>query len=178
MYNIRWDTLKYESITSEDFFNHLRNEEVRWLAYAYNPSYKSFGFFYKIFLDSEKIKHLCAYHHALYMSMKCAHYEYEKIYKPLGVGESDYFKPTYYSLEEIVNRVKSEGKILSSTEWWKAVGTWRLREIEFARRPITVRELEPEKFEVMDGNHRIVAKALNERFTFGCQAFVMCKQRH
>jgi hypothetical protein len=108
----------------------------------------------------------------------CALYEYEKIYKPLGVDESDYFKPTYYSLEEIVNRVKSEEKILSSTEWWQAVGTWRLQEIEFARKPITVRELEPEKFEVMDGNHRIIAKALNEGFTFGCQAFVMCKQRH
>lgn len=178
MYNIRCDTLEYESITSEDFFNHLRNEEVGWLAHVYNPSYKSFEFFYKIFLNSEKIKHLCAYHHALYMSMKCALYEYEKIYKPLGVDESDYFKPTYYSLEEIVNRVKSEEKILSSTEWWQAVGTWRLQEIEFARKPITVRELEPQKFEVMDGNHRIIAKALNEGFTFGCQAFVMCKQRH
>jgi hypothetical protein len=53
----------------------------------------------------------------------CALYEYKKIYKPLGVDESDYFKPTYYSLEEIVNRVKSEEKILSSTEWWQAVGT-------------------------------------------------------
>jgi hypothetical protein len=53
-----------------------------------------------------------------------------------------------------------------------------LQEIEFARKPITVRELEPEKFEVMDGNHRIIAKALKEGFTFGCQAFVMCKQRH
>jgi len=92
--------------------------------------------------------------------------------------ESDYFKPTYYSLEEIVDRVKSEEKILSSNEWWKAVDTWRSREIEFARKPITVRELEPEKFELMDGNHRIIAKALKEGFTFGFQAFVMCKQRH
>ena len=170
--------MEYESIASEDFFNHLRNEEVGWLAHSYDPCYKSFEFFYKIFLDSEKIKHLCAYHHALYMSMRCALYEYLKIYKPLGVDESDYFKPTYYSLGEIVDRVKSEEKILSSTEWWQAVGTLRLREIEFAGKPITVRELEPDKFEVMDGNHRIIAKALGQGFTFGCQAFVMCKQRH
>jgi hypothetical protein len=67
VYNIRCDTLEYESVTSEDFFNHLRNEETGWLARWYNPSYKAFEFFYKIFLDSEKIKHLCAYHHALYM---------------------------------------------------------------------------------------------------------------
>jgi hypothetical protein len=170
--------LEYENVTSNDFFNHLRNEEVGWLAYAYKPCYKSFEFFYKIFLDSEKIKHLCAYHHALYMSMRCALYEYAKIYRPLGVDKSDYFKPTYYSFEEIVNRVRSEEKILSSTGWWQAVGTWRLQEIEFARKPITVRELEPEKLEVMDGNHRIIAKALRQGFTFGCQAFVMCKQKH
>jgi len=172
------DTLEYESITSEDFFNHLRNEEAGWIAHSYNPSYKSFEFFYKIFLDSEKIKHLCAYHHALYFGIVGQKVEYLKIYKPLGVDESDYFKPTYYSLEEIVNRVKSEEKILSSTEWWQAVGTWRLQEIELARKPITVRELEPEKFEVMDGNHRLIAKALEEGFTFCCQAFVMCEQRH
>lgn len=172
------DTLDYESITSEDFFNHLRNEEVGWLAHSHNPSYKSFEFFYKILLDSEKIKHLCAYHHALYFGIIGQKVEYQKIYKPLGVDESDYFKPTYYSLEEIVNRVKNEEKILSSTEWWQAVDTWRLQEIEFARKPITVRELEPEKFEVMDGNHRLIAKALKEGFTFGCQAFVMCEQRH
>ena len=170
--------MDYERVTSEDFFNHLRNEEAGWLARWYNPSYKSFEFFYKIFLDSEKIKHLYAYHHALYMSMKCALYEYEKIYKPLGVDEPDYFKPTYYSLEEIVNRAKSEEKIFSSNEWWQAVSAWRSRKIEFARKPITLRELEPEKFEVMDGNHRIIAKAIKEGFTFGCQAFVMCKQRH
>jgi hypothetical protein len=176
--NIRCDALEYESVTSKDFFNHLRNEEVGWLACAYKRCYKSFELFYKIFLGSEKIKHLSAYHHALYMSVRCAHYEYEKIYKPLGVDESEYFKPTYYSLEEIVNRVRSEEKILSLNGWWRAAGAWRLQEIEFARKPITVRELEPEKFEVMDGNHRIIAKALKEGFTFGCQAFVMCKQRH
>ena len=170
--------MEYESIASEDFFNHLRNEEVGWLAFSYNPCYKAFEFFYETFLDSEKIKHLCAYHHALYMSSRCALYEYEKIYKPLGVDESAYFKPTYYSFEEIVNRVKSERKILSSNKWWQAVGVWRLQEIEFARKPITARELGPEEFEVMDGNHRIIAKALEEGFTFGCQAFVMCKQRH
>ena len=57
--------------------------------------------------------------------MRCALYEYEKIYKPLGVDESDYFKPTYYSLEEIVNRVKSEEKILKELinrfEKWKSL---------------------------------------------------------
>ena len=37
-----------------------------------------------------------------------------------------------------------------------------MQEIEFAGKPITVRELEPEKFEVMDGNHRIIAKVLGK----------------
>ena len=85
--------------------------------------------------------------------------------------------PTTHSKKLLIGS-KVKKKILSSNEWWQAVDTWRLQEIEFSRKPITVRELEPEKFEVMDGNHRIIAEALKEGFTFGCQAFVMCKQRH
>ena len=171
-------SLNYKSITSEKFFNHVRNAQAGWISHWHASHYSSFKFFYEVFMNPDEIRQLCLYHHALYFDKAIQKREYENIYKPLGISEVEYFKPIYYSLEEIIRRIKVSETIFSSTEWWQAVNVWRSKTINFDKNPITLRELDSPKFEIMDGDHRLIAKVFDEGFTFGCPAFVMSETDH
>lgn len=172
--------MKFSEITKNIFLDNVdkyttSKRSGKWLL---NIDYKKYeyNFFYSVNLGPSDIKsNLYLYNNEIGCNeeqqlMIC----YHSIYEPLNISKENYLKPTFYKIGDITARVKERIPTIFDTEWYNDVKSWVYgTNPNLEMYPIFLRYM-PNKngFEIHDGNHRIIGKALRQGFTFRCNAFV------
>lgn len=163
-------------IDKKQFFNYCTKAGCAWLK-CYCTRQQGYNKFYSTRLDHNSIMRLYLYRDAPDIPAREKQKEFSILYGPLGIKKSDFGKAGHVTMKKVLGIVKGNSKaIFASNDWWSVVNDFYCHpKIDLVKNPIVLREFDRGKLEIIDGNHRIIAKLLKEGFTFKCNALVTAK---
>lgn len=168
--------MRSKPIDQKQFFKHCRKTGCFWIKCYCKKPY-SYNAFYSARFNRRSIANLYMYRDAPDIPMHEKSKAFLLLYGPLGMRKQDWDKVGYLTLRKVLEIAKKNRKmVLASNSWWREVRDfYDSPRIDLLKNSIILRKLDGGKFEIIDGNHRIIAKLLKTGFTFTCNAFVIAK---